>query len=386
MKKFKKQQQQYRIVRIIIFVLVLATSTTLGLLHQYGKGWVPAGVDAFCPFGGIESAFSLISTGVMLNRIAWSSFILLFATLIVAVLFRRSFCGNLCPLGAIQEFFGRAGKKLFKKHFIVPALIDKPARFLKYGVLAVFVILSAIIGELAIRPYDPWATYHHLFSSDLSSEFPIGFAVLMISIVGSFFYDRFFCKYLCPMGAFLGLINRLGLFRIKRNNETCIHCYACDRVCPVNIKVEQTDTVNSSECIACNECVNVCPVENTLFVSSPKRCRISPLAVSLLSFAVFIVVIGAATVTGGFEWKLKTLEETVTEQGVFNPDDIKGRDTFKQVSELSGVDGVLIMEHFNISGEEFNKPIRDVSHKEDSGFETDDVREFIRVQMGKKGE
>jgi ferredoxin len=176
------------------------------------------------------------------------------------------------------------------------------------------------------------------------------------------------------------------LFRIKRNNETCIHCYACDRVCPVNIKVEQTDTVNSSECIACNECVNVCPVENTLFVSSPKRCRISPLAVSLLSFAVFIVVIGAATVTGGFEWKLKTLEETVTEQGVFNPDDIKGRDTFNQVSELSGVDGVLIMEHFNISGEEFNKPIRDVSHKEDSGFETDDVREFIRVQMGKKGE
>ncbi|MBN1699034.1 MAG: 4Fe-4S binding protein [Spirochaetales bacterium] len=381
MKKIRQLQKGRRVVRIVVLLLVLATSTTLGLLHQYGKGWTPAGVDAFCPFGGIESAITLITTGAMLSKIAWSSFILLFATLIVAVLFRRSFCGSLCPLGTLQELFGRAGKKIFKKRLEVPAVLDKPARYIKYIVLVVFVVLSAILGELAIRPYDPWATYHHLFSSDLFTEFSIGFAVLAVSLAGSFFVDRFFCKYLCPMGAFLGLINRIGLFRIRRNDTTCIHCHACNKACPVNIKVEETVTVDSSECIACSECVNVCPVENTLFIEGPKKSRVSPFTVTTASFLIFAAVIGAATITGGFEWTLKTLEETTGEQGAFNPDDIKGRDTFRQVSELSGVDAGLIMEHFSITEEQFDKPIRDASHEDGSGFETEDVREFIRQQL-----
>lgn len=61
----------------------------------------PVGVDALCPFGGIESAITLVFTGSMLERVAWSSFILLLATLIIALVFRRSFCGHICPLGAL---------------------------------------------------------------------------------------------------------------------------------------------------------------------------------------------------------------------------------------------------------------------------------------------
>jgi polyferredoxin len=82
--------------------LILAVSTAAGLLHQFAK-IKPVGVDALCPFGGIESFYTFITQGVMVKRIVASSFILLIAILIAAVLFRRTFCGNICSLGTLQE-------------------------------------------------------------------------------------------------------------------------------------------------------------------------------------------------------------------------------------------------------------------------------------------
>ena len=115
MKSDSLAQKRNKRFRMVILVLVLVFSTTLGVLHQHPIGWKPAGVDAFCPFGGIESALSLVTKGKMLSRIAWSSFTLLGAVILLAVLFRRSFCGNLCPLGTLQELFGILGKKIFGK-------------------------------------------------------------------------------------------------------------------------------------------------------------------------------------------------------------------------------------------------------------------------------
>ena len=75
----------------IHFVRILIFSTFLGIVHLYPiGGWMPPPIDAFCHFGGIESAFTLIFAGKMIQRIAWSSFALLLATLIVAFIFRRS--------------------------------------------------------------------------------------------------------------------------------------------------------------------------------------------------------------------------------------------------------------------------------------------------------
>lgn len=381
-KSDKIAQRKSRTVRLLVLIIVLLISTTLGLMHQFSKGWVPAGVDAFCPFGGIESAFSLIFTGTMLKRIAWSSFTLLFVTILIAVLFRRSFCGIICPLGTLQELFGMLGKALFGRRFHVNPVLDRPARYIKYVVFVVFVTLTYITGELAIRPYDPWATYHHLTSPDLFTEFSIGFAVLMLTFIGSIFVDRVFCKYACPMGAFLGFINRIGIFRVKRNDDTCIHCLACDRACPVEIKVEAVEQVHSSECINCNLCVDACPVKNTLYVEGPKKARIKPKNILLISVLLFVGVVGVASFTGGFDWKVKSIQEHVKERGSFNPDDILGRDTFKAVSEASGVSKEALMKEFGITEEEFEGPIKDAAHKEASGFDTEDVREFVRDKLG----
>ncbi len=381
-KSDKIAQKRSRLIRLIILVLILVFTTISALLHQYSKGTKPVGVDAFCPFGAIESAFTLITTGEMIKRIAASTFILLAATILVAIIFRRSFCGNICAFGALQELFGKLGSKIFRKRPTVTPAIDKPARYLKYAVLLIIVVLSAITGELIIRPYDPWATYHHIFSNELFDEFTIGFIVLIVTLLGSIVYDRFFCKYLCPMGAFLGMINRLGRFRIRRNDSTCTHCMACDKACPVNIPVEAVDQVQSSECIACELCVNACPVEDTLYISGRKKTRVLPTAVVLITLAIFVAVPAVTTVTGTFSWTIKPLRETVTESGAINPEEIRGSNTFREISEITGIPIKSFLKKFNISEEEFEQPIKNSAHKEGADFGTEDVREFVRENMG----
>jgi NAD-dependent dihydropyrimidine dehydrogenase PreA subunit len=368
-------------IRLAVLVTVLAASTFLGIMHQFSRGWVPPGVDAFCPFGGIESAFSLVSASTMLKRIAWSSFTLLFAVLAVAVLFRRSFCGNLCPLGTLQELFGRIGKLLLGKRVIVPAGIDRVARYGKYAMLLVFVTLSYMLGRLVIRPFDPWVAYHHLYSQDLFTEFSVGFGILAASLVGSMFFERVFCKYLCPMGGFLGLIHRVGIFRVKRNDATCIHCKACDRACPVNLRIERSEQVQSAECIHCNECVNACPVESTLLIGGKKRGRMGPTSVVLVSLSLFLIAVATASFTGGFEWKMKSMSEHIEEKGSFNPDDILGRHTFREVSDSTGIAKESFLNRFSISEQDFDNPIKEAAHREGSGFDTESVRVFVREQL-----
>jgi polyferredoxin len=283
-------QKKFRSIRFLILIIILAISTFLGILHQVLLIRPPVSVDALCPFGAIESVYTLIATKTVLNKVATSSFLLLIATLLIAIIFRRVFCGLICPLGTLQELFGRIGMKIFRKKLIIPMPIDRLLRYLKYLGLGLIVFFSAYTGSLVQRSYDPWVAYHHLSSSDLFSEFSIGFLILLLSLAGSLLYDRFFCKYLCPMGAFLALINKLGFFRIERNERTCIKCQACDRICPVNIEVSKEKIVHSPECINCNECVTTCPVPNTLIITNRKRTRFfSPLVVLGLTILLFFL-------------------------------------------------------------------------------------------------
>ena len=384
LKAYRARRKQVKAWRLAVLVILLAAATTLGCLHQLKLARRPVGVDALCPFGGVESAITLIATGAMIQRVAWSSFILLLATLLIALVFRRSFCGHICPLGALQELAARLGKAIFGKRFSAPAAADRPLRYLKYAVLVVFVALSVILGQLAIRPYDPWVAWNHLISADLFREFLVGFIVLAVSLAGSLLFDRVFCKYLCPMGAFLAVLRRIGWFRVRRSDATCTHCYACDKACPVNIKVEAASEVRSLECIDCNLCVNACPVPNTLTLNGPRgKTRVSAGAALGITVAIFAVVIGVTSLAGSFQWTLKPLAETVQLNKAFDPAEIKGSNTLKEVAEVTGIPMAEFLERFKITEEEFLKPIRDVAHRATDGFETEELREFVRERLGR---
>jgi len=207
-----KQKRSIRVRWFILGFLVLGTSL-IGFLHQHPlEGFTPPGVDALCPFGALESLPSLISEGLLLKRVAVSSFILLAAAFLVSLLFRRGFCGQVCPLGALQELSAKLGLKLRSgKKLEVNPKIDRPARWIKYFLLAFIVLASWLSSGLIIRPYDPWAAFMHISSAEILSEFAFGLGLLVVRVGASVFYERFFCKYLCPMGAAYGIFSKLGV-------------------------------------------------------------------------------------------------------------------------------------------------------------------------------
>lgn len=378
-------QKRSRGIRLGVLVTILVAISGIGILHQIGGPFNPVGVDALCPFGGIETLWSLLAGGGLITKIAVSSVVLLGMTILLAVVFRRAFCGYLCPLGAVQELFGKIGKAIWpRKRPVVPAVIDKPVRLLKYVVLVFFTVWTWQAAELAIRPYDPWVAWMHLTSAEVFAEFGIGLAVLGVALAGSVVYERFFCKYLCPMGAFLGAISRFSLFKVRRNAETCTDCKQCDAACPVNIKVSTLAVVEDAECINCNECVNVCPVADTMTVSaSSKRGArtVRPNQMLVLALALVTIVVGVSTGADAFSWTPPTLSSAVESSGgTLNVEDIKGSMTFAEISEASGLAPEVFKTQYGISDSDMATPIKDLAEKHGFDIHTD-VREFVRAQM-----
>jgi ferredoxin len=308
--------------------IVLIAVTAILTVHQaVGGSGKPAGVDALCPLGGVETLYSLFTGDGFIRQTAASAAILLVGMLVMAVVYRRSFCGQLCPLGALQGLFGALGRRLFARRRTIPHAVDRVARWLKYGILAFFAVWSWQAAALVMRPYDPWVAWAHLTSTRLLAEFGVGLAVLIVSLAGSLVYERFFCKYLCPTGALLGLLAKVSIFRIERDQGTCIDCGLCDRACPMNVDVATASIVNSSECISCNECVNACPVAGALEVvpafgrtspvaeglassategaapvASPTRRRPSTILAAGIVVALMVAIVGATTLSGSFDW------------------------------------------------------------------------------------
>jgi ferredoxin len=225
----------------------------------------------------------------------------------------------------------------------------------------------------------------HLTSGELFAEFGIGLAVLGVSLAGSIVYERFFCKYLCPMGAVLGVMAPVSLFKVRRNAETCIDCNACDKACPVNVTVSTVETVADRECINCNECVNSCPVAETLEVSDAAfgkhRTSLRPQQVLGLVTGLIAVLIVASTASGAFAWTMPALAKSAEQNGgTINVEDIKGRMSFAEVSQATGIPPAEFEAQFGVQPPDMSVPMKDIAAK--YGFDVHtDVREWIAQRM-----
>jgi polyferredoxin len=321
-----------RIIRWSILVVSLIWITVVAFLHQAIGGNVSPSIHALCPFGGLESLYSVFQSGTFISKIFSGTLILFAVTLILAIVFRRSFCGLFCAFGAMQEFFAKLGKKLFGKTFIMPKIIDKPLRYLKYIILLITVIFAWITLGLWVAPYDPWSAYAHL-SEGLASvwaESAVGLILLFVTIIGSLLYDRFFCKYLCPMGALYGIIGKISPYKVVRNEEKCINCGICIKNCPVNIDVAHSKEVKTAECINCQTCVLNCPKEGALELKTRKKV-LTPIIAIVLASLLFFVPIFVTKVTGYF----KVLPDKPIAGQTIKAEEIKGYMTIKESAELT---------------------------------------------------
>ena len=97
----------------------------------------------------------------------------------------------------------------------------------------------------------------------LGTLFSWKFGILIAVIVLSVLFYRPFCKWLCPLGAFYALLNKVSLFGMKVDKHKCISCGKCAKVCKMDVDV--TKTPNHTECIRCGKCIRACPVEAVSF-------------------------------------------------------------------------------------------------------------------------
>lgn len=97
----------------------------------------------------------------------------------------------------------------------------------------------------------------------LGTLFSWKFGILITVIVLSVLFYRPFCKWLCPLGAFYALLNKVSLFGMKVDKHKCISCGKCAKVCKMDVDV--TKTPNHTECIRCGKCIRACPVEAVSF-------------------------------------------------------------------------------------------------------------------------
>jgi ferredoxin len=291
-----------RYLRIGLLAIFTVLVTVAATLHIAKGGAANPSIHAICPFGGLESLYQVFTAGTFISKIFSGTLILFFITVAIAILFRRSFCGLICPFGAIQEFFAKVGRLIFKKQLKMPAKIDRPLRYLKYIILVITAVFAWKTAGLWMAPYDPWSVYGHLSEGfkTIWAESAVGVVLLIVTIIGSMVYDRFFCKYLCPMGALYGVIGKISPFKIVRDESACISCGMCSKVCPVNIDVQTLQEIKSAECLNCQICVLDCPKKGALENKVGKR-TLKPWVVIILVIVLFFGSILAFQAAGIYQ-------------------------------------------------------------------------------------
>jgi uncharacterized protein with FMN-binding domain/polyferredoxin len=224
-----------------------------------------------------------------------SQLVLLIAASLIAIVAGRFFCGWMCSFGALQDFIYRVPRFFSKKRSrSFSGNADDFLKIIKYSILIFFIVFVWGLELLTIpQGTSPWDLYGMLVSfgnwPSLSTLFPafLPAAVLLGGILAaSFFIERFFCRYLCPLGAYFSLISRFRPFYISKEREQCNGCSLCTAKCSVGIPLKDMDEVHTGECIDCMECVRVCPRSNAQPVMSEESRNV--LAAGTLSCAVIV--------------------------------------------------------------------------------------------------
>lgn len=248
-------------------------------------------------FSGVKSIFQHISAGSVLELDSFAASLI--GLSVFTIIFGRFFCGFACAFGTFGDLIywlsGMIQKKLFrrKKQYSLPERVTPWAQKIKFILLALIVILCAtgIYNKMNGWNWNPWSVFSFLtaFRFD-QSGYLIGTLLLIAIIVGMAVKERFFCQFLCPMGAVFALLPQMPFAYLQRNEENCLKgCRACQMKCPVDIKLE-TDGFRNGECIACEKCAGICPRGNlTRWDRRLLKNEIMPVVIK----AILLFVLGA---------------------------------------------------------------------------------------------
>jgi polyferredoxin len=262
MSKISRTQLVRRLVQLAFAVFILTASVR----HSLSAEHLPS-TDAFCPFGAVETLWQFASSGTFVQKTHPSNLVVGIGLLIGSVLAGATFCGWICPFGALNDLLTWVRKKLRLPELRIPLNVDRILSLGRYVTLVGILYATIRTATLWFSNYDPYRTLFSLgwlFEFNLAEQWP-AYIIALVVIIGGLFIPRFWCRYLCPQSALLSLLQCISLFKVRRNASSCIECGRCDRTCPTRLPISTSKAVKGN-CIGCLECVEACPVKDTLYV------------------------------------------------------------------------------------------------------------------------
>lgn len=246
-----------------------------GRLYQgAGKAVCVPGLSCYsCPAASGACPIGAFQAVVGSSKFRFSYYIT--GTLILlGVLLGRFICGFLCPFGWFQELVHKLPTKKLSTRRL------RPLTYLKYAVLLVMVVLLPALAVNEVGMGDPFFCKYLCPQGVLEGAIPLSLtnagiraalgtlftrklSILLAVVVLSVVFYRPFCKWLCPLGAFYALLNKVSLFQMQVDPNKCISCGKCAKACQMDVDV--TKTPNHTECIRCGMCVRACPTHAVAF-------------------------------------------------------------------------------------------------------------------------
>lgn len=245
-----------------------------GIYQGKGKVVCVPGLNCYsCPAASGACPIGSFQAVVGSSKFSFSYYVTGFL-LLLGVLLGRFICGFLCPFGWFQELLHKIPtRKLSTKRL-------KPLTYIKYAVLLLAVVLLPALIKNDVGMGDPFfckylcpqgvlegaiplAAVNSGIRSALGTLFSWKLGILITVVVLSVLFYRPFCKWLCPLGAFYALMNRVSLFGMKVDKHKCVSCGKCAKACKMDVDV--TKNPDHTECIRCGMCIRACPTKAVSF-------------------------------------------------------------------------------------------------------------------------
>ena len=328
--------------------------------------------EAYCPMGGLQALTTYLANNSLPCSMSSLQVMMGIALVAAVVLFSKLFCAYICPLGTVQDLLGKARNAMHIKSIKVRngSATDKILRIIKYALVFWIFYMTVNASELFCKNLDPY----YAVATGFKGEITLWMSIVSISVVvlGSFFVDMFWCRYLCPLGAISNTLKfwlwigvlfgayyvadvlgadipwavllggfcivgylleifhskpGLQILHVTKDENACNNCGLCIKKCPyhIDIKSFHNGKVNHVDCTLCGECVAACSTGAlNVGISKPSRSRIWKIVPAILTVGLIAFGMWAG---GKFElptidmkWGMEKIEEDGTVTALVDKD------------------------------------------------------------------
>ena len=327
--------------------------------------------EKYCPMGGLQALATYLANNSLPCSMSMVQIAMGIALVAAVVLFSKLFCAYICPVGTVQDLLSKARNAMHIKGIKVVngSVLDKVLRIVKYALVFWIFYMTVNASELFCKNLDPY----YAIATGFKGEITLWMSIVSISVIliGSFFINMFWCRYLCPLGAisnslkfwvWIGVIfgvyvvagvlgadipwavllgafciagylleifhakPKLQVLHVTKDDALCNGCGLCMKKCPYNIDIKSVHNgkIQHVDCTLCGECVAACSTNAlNIGVCKPTRSKVWNLVPAILTVALIAFGIWAGgkfeLPTIDMEWGIENVAEDGTVTQLVDP-------------------------------------------------------------------